>query len=76
MVFSKLRIKFREEADGLTYDTILAVCKKKGVSIAKIEKDCGIGNGTIRGWNVSKPRVDNLKRVADYLGVPIESLLK
>lgn len=60
----------------MIYDTIVMLCRDKGVSISKVEKECDIGNGTIRGWNASNPRIDNLKKVAKYLDVPIESLLK
>ncbi len=56
-------------------DVIVKLCKEHNVSISKVEKDCGIGNGTIRGWNKSFPRTDNLKKVADYFGVTIEELL-
>jgi hypothetical protein len=59
----------------LILDVIVKLCKEHNVSISKVEKDCGIGNGTIRGWNKSFPRTDNLKKVADYFGVTIEELL-
>ena len=52
------------------------LCKEKNVSISRLEKECGIGNGTIARWDKSYPRADNLKKVADYLGVPIEKLLE
>lgn len=60
----------------MVLNNISALCKEKGVSIAKLEKECAVGNGTIRGWNTSNPRIDTLKKVADYLNVPIEKLLK
>ena len=41
---------------------IEALCQEKGINISKLEKECGIGNGTIRGWEKSSPRADNLKR--------------
>lgn len=52
------------------------LCKKKGVSISRLEKECGIGNATIKGWEESSPRVDTLKKVADYFDVTIEYLIK
>lgn len=52
------------------------LCKKKGVSISRLEKECGIGNATIKGWEESSPRVDTLKKVADYFNVTIEYLIK
>lgn len=53
-----------------------ALCKKKGVSISRLEKDCNIGNATVKKWNESAPRVDTLKKVADYFGVSIEYFLE
>lgn len=52
------------------------LCKKRGISISRLEKECGIGNGTIGGWKTSSPRLDTLKKVADYLGTPLEILLE
>lgn len=39
---------------------------------------CGIGNGTIGGWKTygSIPRVDTVKKIADYFGVTVDDLLK
>ena len=55
---------------------IMALCEKKGISISKLEKECGIGNGTISRWDESAPRIDNLKKVADYFGVDIKYFLE
>ena len=66
------------EKGGFTviYENIKNLCDKKGISIAALEKACGLGNATIRGWVDSSPRVDRLKPVADYFGVSIDDLLK
>lgn len=53
-------------------EKIEILCKKRGINISKLEKECGIGNGTIARWNKSYPRTDTLKKVADYFGVSIE----
>lgn len=60
----------------MLYEKIKAVCKEQDVSIAKLEKDCGIGNATVRRWDKSFPRIDTLKKVADYLSKPIEFFLE
>ena len=57
-------------------EKIESLCKSRGITIAKLEKECGIGNGTIARWDKSFPRTDNLKKVADFLGVSIEFLLE
>ena len=52
------------------------LCRKNNISIAKLEKECGIGNATIRGWDTSSPKVENLKKVADYFGKDVSYFLK
>lgn len=59
----------------MVYDNILILCGISGISIAWLEREMGLGNGTIRKWKKSSPRTETLKRVADYFGVPIDSLL-
>ena len=59
----------------MLYDRIEDLCREKRISIAKLEKECGLGNATIRGWKESDPRSSKLKVVADYLGVSVDSLL-
>lgn len=57
-------------------DKIENLCKEKSISVSKLEKECGIGNGTISRWNKSIPRADNLKAVANYFNKPIEYFLE
>ena len=52
------------------------LCSKHNISSAKLEKECGIGNATIRGWDTSSPKVENLKKVADYFGKDVSYFLK
>lgn len=59
----------------MIYQNISRLCKGKGISIAKLERDLGIGNGTIGRWGKSAPTVDNVKKVADYFGVTVDYLL-
>ncbi len=59
----------------MIYTNISRLCQKEGISIAKLEKQTGLGNATIRGWSTSSPTVDKLKLVADYFGVTIDDLL-
>ena len=54
---------------------IKILCKENGISIHKLEKECGLGNATIRGWETSVPTTDKLKKVADYFGKSIEYFL-
>ena len=65
----------RKEDTVLIFENIRALCWEKRISIARLEKECGLGNATIRGWEHSSPTIENLKRVADYFGVTVDSLL-
>lgn len=60
----------------MLYDRIKELCKEKGVSVASIEKEAGLGSGTISKWNVSSPTVDNLQAVAKALKVRVNKLLE
>ena len=60
----------------MIFDNISRLCKEKGISIAKLEKESGLGNATIRGWASSSPRVENLQAVAKVLECTVDELLK
>lgn len=57
-------------------ESIKKMCKERGITIAKLERETKIGNGTIARWGKSTPRIDSLKSVADYFGVTLDELLK
>lgn len=59
----------------MLYQNIVSLCKAKNISIAKLEKDLGFGNATIRTWQTSSPSVDRAKLVADYFGISIDRLI-
>lgn len=54
---------------------ISQLCKERGISIARLERETGISNGTIGRWDVSSPSVNNLAAVANYFGVSIDSFV-
>lgn len=54
---------------------ISRLCKEKGVSIARLERECGISNGTISRWGTSSPTVENVRKVAEYLGTTVDALI-
>lgn len=54
---------------------ITKLCKEKGVSIARLERETGIGNGTIGRWDVSSPSVENVRKVAQFFGTTVDELL-
>ncbi|MDD3393917.1 MAG: helix-turn-helix transcriptional regulator [Anaerotignum sp.] len=50
-------------------------CKENKTPISTLEKMCGLGNGTIGGWEKSTPRVDNLMAVSKVTGLSIDDLV-
>ena len=52
------------------------LCKEKGVTQGKMEKDIGISNGASSKWKTSSPSMAILQKLADYFSVPIEYLTK
>lgn len=59
----------------MIYENIKELCKKKKISIYRIEKDLGFSASSIVKWKKAVPAADKLKAVADYLGVTMEYLL-
>lgn len=59
----------------MLYQNIVVLCKGKGISISKLEKETGLGNGTVGRWERSSPSVENVKKVADYFNVSVDYLI-
>ena len=59
----------------MIYKNIVKLCKDRGISIAKLERETGLGNGTIGRWEKSFPNVENAEKVADFFGVTVDSLM-
>lgn len=51
------------------YDVVAKLANEKGISIKALEKEAGLGNGTISKWRFIKPNIGNLEKVARCLGV-------
>lgn len=56
-------------------DRIKNLCKEKGITIARLEKELGFANGTIASTKSNNMRSDRLKAIADYFHVSMEYLL-
>lgn len=54
---------------------IRKLCQDRQTTVAQLEREIGLSNGTISKWASSSPTVNNLKAVADYLGVTMDELL-
>lgn len=60
----------------MLFKRVKELCKEKGISIYRLEKDLGFPGASICKWENSVPGADKLKKVADYFNVPIEYFLK
>lgn len=56
-------------------EKIKSLCEEKKVTIAEIERKTGISNGQIRRWDNSSPKIDNVRKVAEYFDVSTDYLL-
>lgn len=59
----------------MLYSKVMEYCQKNSISLSAFERKCGLGNGTIKGWISSSPRVDTIKKVATEMGVTVDELL-
>lgn len=56
------------------FDQLVAA---RGITAYRVGKDLGIASAVFSDWKSgkSKPKVDKLKKIADYFGVSIEYFL-
>ena len=59
----------------MLFDNVVSLCKERNITIARLEKESGLGNATIRGWERGVPTIGTVKKVADYFGVTVDALL-
>lgn len=57
------------------YERIKEIAALKKVSIAQIERDLKLSNGSISKWSTSGPSADKLSGVANYLNISSDYLL-
>jgi hypothetical protein len=60
----------------MLYTKIKLLCKERKVPISKMERELSFPRGYIFQWGKIEPGVQKVKKVADYLGVSIEELIK
>ncbi len=51
------------------------VIKEKGTNFKRVERECGLGNGTIKRWAEQSPRLDKLAIVSEHLQVSLDYLV-
>ena len=60
----------------MIFERIKELCRKNNISIYKLENEMGFSHTTIAKWEKVSPRVNNLKKVADYFGVTVDFLIR
>lgn len=55
---------------------IKKLCQEKGITINRVEKECGLSHAAIRHWDSHPPNVLRAKQVCDYLGITVDELLR
>ncbi|MDF2842512.1 MAG: bacteriophage transcriptional regulator [Herbinix sp.] len=58
------------------YERIRDIAETKGISVNKIEKDLGFARSYLSKLRKSRPSGEVLKKIATYLDVSVELLLK
>jgi transcriptional regulator with XRE-family HTH domain len=56
-------------------DRIKNLCKGRGITIARLEKELGFANGTIASTKSNNMRSDRLMAIANYFGVSMNYLM-
>lgn len=54
---------------------IQELCSSKNTTLIGLEREIGLGRGTIRNWDKNSPSVDKVQKVAEYFGVSTDYLL-
>ena len=57
-------------------EKIEELAKDRGLSISGLEDAIGVPHSTINRWRKRMGRGDNLKIVADYLGIKVDDILE
>ena len=59
----------------MIYKNIISLCNTKNISVAKLERETGLSNGTVGKWKKTSPTIDNVVKVADFFGVTVDDLI-
>lgn len=56
-------------------ERVIALAKSRNVSIRRLEQDIGIADKSIAKWDVNKPSIDKVEKIAKYFDVSVDYLL-
>lgn len=54
---------------------IRGLCEQKGITINRLEKESGVGRGSVARWDAHSPSAEKVSAVANYFGVTINYIL-
>ena len=72
----KLEKNLNKGGGNLLVKRIEEWCRDNNTSIFALEKKCGIGNATIRGWREFTPTLGSLMKISRATGIPVEELIR
>ena len=54
------------------FNKVQSLCQERGISVTALALALGFSKGTPTNWKTMKkpPRAENVKKIADYFGVP------
>ena len=56
-------------------DKIRTLCSERTITIAELERNLGLGAGTVSRWDIRVPGADKVQKVAEYFDVSTDYLL-
>ena len=56
-------------------DKIRALCSERTITIAELERNLGLGAGTVSRWDARVSGIDKVQKVAEYFDVSTDYLL-
>ena len=51
------------------FDYVKILADAQNITISRLEKECGLGNATIKAWEKSYPKIDKLYKVSSFFDV-------
>lgn len=74
-MFEDIRRISSQKANHSIVKSVKLLCLESDISIPKLEKELGFGNGTIYNWDRSSPTMEAIVKVALYFKVSTDYLL-
>lgn len=58
------------------YENFKRLCEQENVTPAEVSRHTGIATSTLTNWKKGTytPKIDKLKKIADFFGVPVETI--